>query len=192
MRMFIAHRNRRAAGPSQGAACAPTGGSEAAIAASVGDQPCRAAGPSQGAGRAPSGGSEAAIAASVGVHNLRTFAAGMLLAAAFLVAGAACARATPDALPEVDARALPKEAREVLVQIRAGGPFRYDRDGIVFGNREHLLPAQSRGHYHEYTVPTPGASNRGARRIICGGPKTSPEVCYYTADHYASFARIRE
>ena len=94
--------------------------------------------------------------------------------------------------PEIGVRDLPKEGREVLAQIRKGGPFAYERDGVVFGNREGLLPRQSRGYYHEYTVPTPGARNRGARRIVCGGPPKSPDVCYYTADHYNSFARIRE
>jgi ribonuclease T1 len=96
------------------------------------------------------------------------------------------------ALPEIAVRDLPKEGREVLAQIRKGGPFAYERDGVVFGNRERLLPSHPRGYYHEYTVPTPGARNRGARRIVCGGPKTAPHACYYTADHYNSFARIRE
>ena len=118
-------------------------------------------------------------------------AAGLALAAAFFIPGAALAR-TSDALPDVDARALPREARAVLVTIRSGGPYRYERDGVVFGNRERILPAMARGYYHEYTVPTPGAHNRGARRIVCGGPKTSPTVCYYTGDHYATFSRIRE
>ena len=76
--------------------------------------------------------------------------------------------------------------------IRTAARFAYERDGVVFGNREGLLPEQARGYYHEYTVPTPGASNRGARRIVCGGPRSRPETCYYTADHYQSFARIRE
>jgi ribonuclease T1 len=93
---------------------------------------------------------------------------------------------------EIGVGALPKEAREVLVLIRAGGPFQYERDGIAFGNREGNLPGHPRGYYHEYTVPTPGATNRGARRIVCGGPKRTPAVCYYTSDHYRSFARIRE
>jgi ribonuclease T1 len=92
---------------------------------------------------------------------------------------------------EVELRQLPREARETLALIRAGGPFPYDKDGTVFGNRERLLPGKPRGFYREYTVETPKAKNRGARRIVCGGePPVRPEVCYYTADHYASFARI--
>ena len=67
--------------------------------------------------------------------------------------------------------ALPAEAQSVQVAIRRGGPFAYPKDGIVFANRERLLPAQPRGFYREYTVPTPGARDRGARRIVCGGPR---------------------
>ena len=74
--------------------------------------------------------------------------------------------------------------------ILAGGPFPSGKDGIVFGNRERLLPRSKRGYYREYTVRTPGARNRGARRIVCGGPPRIPEACYYTSDHYASFRRI--
>lgn len=88
--------------------------------------------------------------------------------------------------------ALPVEAREVLDRIHAGGPFRYSRDGVVFGNRERLLPAQQHGYYHEYTVRTPGARDRGARRIVCGGEARSPAACWYTDDHYSSFRTIRE
>ncbi len=86
---------------------------------------------------------------------------------------------------------LPPEARTTHALILKGGPFPYRKDGTVFFNRERLLPIKPRGHYREYTVRTPGASNRGARRIVCGGePPTQPEACYYTADHYASFRRI--
>ena len=86
---------------------------------------------------------------------------------------------------------LPAEAQTTHQLILAGGPFPYPKDGSVFGNRERLLPMHPRGHYREYTVKTPGARNRGARRIVCGGPApTRPEACYYTADHYASFKRI--
>ena len=86
---------------------------------------------------------------------------------------------------------LPEQARVVYRAIFAGGPFGYQKDGSVFGNREKILPGERRGYYHEYTVATPGARNRGARRIICGGlVPTSPTACFYTDDHYASFNRI--
>jgi len=123
---------------------------------------------------------------------MRHAAAGFLLAAALLCAPAALARATPDAMPDIAVADLPKEGRDVLALIRDGGPFRYDRDGVVFGNYEHLLPSERKGYYHEYTVHTPGTKSRGARRIICGGPKQAPDACYYTSDHYRTFKRIRE
>lgn len=86
---------------------------------------------------------------------------------------------------------LPPEAQQTERLIRAGGPFPYTKDGTTFGNRERLLPRRDRGYYREYTVPSPGSRNRGARRIVCGGdPPVKPEVCYYTEDHYASFRRI--
>jgi ribonuclease T1 len=78
----------------------------------------------------------------------------------------------------------------VYQAIFRGGPFRYEQDGRVFGNYERRLPDAARGYYREYTVKTPGKSNRGARRIICGGPPTRPAACWYTVDHYASFQRI--
>ncbi len=87
---------------------------------------------------------------------------------------------------------LPREGQQVYALIGSGGPFKYSKDGVTFGNREGILPRQPRNYYREYTVPTPGAGNRGTRRIICGGqPTTSRADCYYTADHYASFRRIR-
>jgi len=73
--------------------------------------------------------------------------------------------------------------------IDAGGPFPHRRDGVVFQNRERRLPAQARGYYHEYTVPTPGARDRGARRIVTGG--NPPAAFYYTDDHYSTFRRIQ-
>ena len=87
-------------------------------------------------------------------------------------------------------RELPTQGRRTYQVILEGGPFRHEKDGSVFGNRERLLPRERRGHYREYTVDTPGARNRGARRIVCGGPARTPEACWYTADHYASFKRI--
>lgn len=87
---------------------------------------------------------------------------------------------------------LPRQGQETYELIRRGGPFPYDKDGTVFGNRERLLPAEKRGYYREYTVTTPGSRDRGARRIVCGGPARTPHACFYTADHYASFRRIVE
>lgn len=85
---------------------------------------------------------------------------------------------------------LPRQAVTTLRQIQDGGPFPFEKDGIVFGNRERLLPPHPRGFYHEYTVPTPRARDRGARRIVCGGPREQIGNCYYSDDHYASFKRI--
>lgn len=109
----------------------------------------------------------------------------------FAAAPAALARNINRPPTDVALQELPAEAREVYARIRAGGPFLYDRDGVVFGNRERVLPAAPRGHYHEYTVRTPGSRTRGARRIVCGGRQTAPDVCFYTDDHYQSFRRIR-
>lgn len=89
---------------------------------------------------------------------------------------------------EVGLHALPPEAGETLALIKAGGPFPYARDGAVFRNREGLLPARPGGYYREYTVRTPGARDRGARRIVAG----RGGEYYYTHDHYRSFTRIRE
>ena len=86
---------------------------------------------------------------------------------------------------------LPKEARATLALIAKGGPFPYSKDGVTFSNRERVLAKQPRGYYREYTVKTPGAKNRGARRIVCGTPKSSAFECYYTDDHYATFRKIK-
>jgi ribonuclease T1 len=98
------------------------------------------------------------------------------------------------ALGTIAVRDLPVEGRQVLAAIEAGGPFVSRRDGIVFGNRERVLPRHPRGYYAEYTVPTPGDRTRGARRIIAGQGstgdfRTSGEY-YYTNDHYQTFRRI--
>jgi ribonuclease T1 len=86
------------------------------------------------------------------------------------------------------AQDLPKEAHDTLLLIRKAGPYPYTKDGSVFVNREHSLPAHVRGYYREFTVKTPGRKNRGARRIIAG----TPGEYYYTDDHYRSFKRIKE
>lgn len=83
---------------------------------------------------------------------------------------------------------LPPEARQTLALIKAGGPFPYARDGATFRNREGRLPERRPGYYREYTVRTPGARDRGARRIVAGGDGEF----YYTQDHYRTFRRIRE
>ncbi|MFG3053396.1 ribonuclease [Kitasatospora sp. NPDC048239] len=83
--------------------------------------------------------------------------------------------------------ALPSQADHTLDLIAAGGPFPYSQDGIVFQNRERVLPAKSSGYYHEYTVVTPGSPTRGARRIVTG---QAYHEDYYTADHYATFRRV--
>jgi ribonuclease T1 len=113
-----------------------------------------------------------------------------------LGAGGAQARESADfssTSAQVTLASLPPEAQTTHQRVLNGGPFPYAKDGIVFGNRERLLPAKARGYYREYTVKTPGATGRGARRIVCGGtPPSQPEACYYTADHYSSFRRIQQ
>jgi len=133
-------------------------------------------------------------------HVLRRAVAWAMLTM-LLAAGIATARSIAESLsevaasalptPEVVAAALPPEARHTLELIASGGPYPYQRDGVVFGNREQRLPLHARGYYHEYTVTTPGVRTRGARRIICGGTLRSLAECYYTDDHYQSFRRIK-
>ncbi|MDH6500893.1 MULTISPECIES: ribonuclease domain-containing protein [unclassified Streptomyces] len=93
---------------------------------------------------------------------------------------------TGDGPATVQESRLPAEARQTLELIDRGGPFPYAKDGSVFGNFERLLPAHRRGYYHEYTVPTPGSHDRGARRIVTG---QGGEI-YYTDDHYDSFRAV--
>jgi ribonuclease T1 len=113
--------------------------------------------------------------------------AALLAVTLFAFAGTAAGQALV-AVPEIAIGEMPAQARETIALIRKGGPYPYERDGVVFGNFEKRLPLQARGYYREYTVRTPGAKNRGARRIVAG---KSGEL-YYTEDHYKSFKRIRE
>jgi ribonuclease T1 len=106
-----------------------------------------------------------------------------LAAAALAFCTSALALSNAVALKE-----LPAEARQTLLLIRAGGPFPFAQDGKTFQNREQLLPRHERGYYREYTVKTPGAKDRGARRIVAG----RGGEYYYTSDHYRSFRRIIE
>jgi ribonuclease T1 len=116
---------------------------------------------------------------------------GFLLAAmlGFAGIGAKTAFDSPE-LGGIAFSALPTQGQDTHRLIYQGGPFPFDKDGVVFGNRERFLPQHKRGYYREYTVRTPGSRDRGARRIICGGQATQPDDCYYTADHYASFRKI--
>jgi ribonuclease T1 len=98
------------------------------------------------------------------------------------------------ALVTVTKAQLPGEAAETLRLIKAGGPFPFGEDGVLFRNSAGLLPEHPRGYYHTYTVRTPGAAatDRGQRRIVCGGPRKKTNDCYYTEDYYASFKRVAE
>jgi ribonuclease T1 len=87
---------------------------------------------------------------------------------------------------------LPAEAGETLRLIKAGGPFPFGEDGVLFRNSAVMLPQHPRGYYHAYTVRTPGSADRGQRRIVCGGPRRQTGDCYYTDNYYASFKRIAE
>jgi len=125
------------------------------------------------------------------LNRFKLVLTGLMLTAA-LSAGWVQSKAPPPVIDQGTIRLaeLPESGAEIYARIYQGGPFANEKDGSVFGNRERLLPAQKRGFYLEYTVPTPGLNHRGVKRIVCGGPARRPEVCYYTADHYASFRRI--
>jgi ribonuclease T1 len=98
--------------------------------------------------------------------------------------------ALSEAISPITVAEMPAQGAKTYALIHQGGPFAHEKDGVVFGNRERLLPPNKRGFYREYTVPTPGSKNRGAKRIVCAGQPKTPEICYYTADHYASFRKI--
>ena len=118
-----------------------------------------------------------------------------LLAAVLAVSAPVHARSQPEVAgvsATVRVAELPRQGQATYELIRQGGPFPHEKDGTVFGNRERQLPPEKRGFYREYTVPTPGSRNRGARRIVCGGAARTPVACWYTADHYASFRKIVE
>ena len=119
---------------------------------------------------------------------------GLLLGVLLVFLGGPLAAREPVRVPlqYVSVDDLPVQARRTLELIRRGGPFPYRKDGSVFGNRERLLPRKPRGYYTEYTVPTPCARDRGARRIVAGGEPGRHDEFYYTDDHYASFRKIRD
>ena len=111
-----------------------------------------------------------------------------MLGSPLLAQGAQPLQGGQENLSVIRVAELPVQARETLLAIKQGGPFAYPRDGVVFNNFEQVLPKRQRGYYHEYTVETPGESNRGVRRIISG----AAHEYYYTTDHYQTFKRILE
>ncbi|MFF1356298.1 ribonuclease domain-containing protein [Streptomyces sp. NPDC058297] len=122
------------------------------------------------------------------IASVTALAAALLIGGPVL-AGSATAAPAPvtysvTSVGDICYSALPSQAHDTLDLIEQGGPYPYDQDGIVFQNREGVLPSQSTGYYHEYTVITPGSPTRGARRIVTG--EESKED-YYTGDHYATF-----
>lgn len=128
------------------------------------------------------------------VQTSKSLLASVLLIASLASSGVVHAR-KPLAAPDqavVAVSELPVEGRRTYQLIHEGGPFPFEKDGVVFGNRERLLPPMQRGYYREYTVKTPGARTRGVRRIVCGGQPRQPDACFYTSDHYSSFRRIVE
>lgn len=95
--------------------------------------------------------------------------------------------AAESGLPVRQMSSLPPEAATTWRLIGTNGPFPYpEKDGTVFENREENLPERNTGYYHEYTVPTPGTPDRGARRLVTG---ESSEL-YYTQNHYDSFVVV--
>jgi guanyl-specific ribonuclease Sa len=91
---------------------------------------------------------------------------------------------TPAGLGAEETQAI----KDQYALIEKGGPFNYPKkDGSEFKNKEGRLPAKPAGYYKEYTVDTPGASNRGARRIITGDGGEA----YYTNDHYGTFDQMK-
>ena len=108
-------------------------------------------------------------------RSIKLVLSGLVVASAVLMTGVQ-AKAPPstDLQQTISLAELPEQGSRIYARIHQGGPFVAEKDGV----------------YREYTVPTPGVSHRGVKRIVCGGERTSPEVCYYTADHYESFRRI--
>lgn len=101
-------------------------------------------------------------------------------------AAALCNTEQVSNLPAIAYADLPPQAQATIALIEAGGPFPYAKDGSTFQNREGILPDEAHGYYREYTVTTPGESDRGARRLVGG----EVNELYYTDDHYASFSEV--
>ena len=133
------------------------------------------------------------VQASKNIASKRIYAVVMLVGSVLCTTlGIAKAPNPAGGLEIIQLAQLPSQGRVTYQLIQQGGPFPFDKDGTVFGNRERILPSQQRGYYREYTVKTAGVGNRGAKRIVCGGPVRAPDACFYTSDHYASFRHIVE
>ena len=129
--------------------------------------------------------------AEVGFNHWAKISFLLLLTSVTISVAQAKGFAREETLTTVSVSELPKQGQQVYALIVQGGPFAYDKDGVVFGNREQQLPKHKRGYYREYTVKTSGVRNRGAKRIVCGGLQVqTPDACYYTEDHYSSFRKI--
>ena len=159
-----------------------TAETEAKAAAAAAGRPAAGATPA----RCPAAGRSATPAVSV---TARARATKQPTATVTRTARPDRATSTPDdGLPTIARASLPREARETIRLIEQGGPFPFDKDGATFQNREGLLPKRASGYYREYTVITPGSSDRGARRIVAG----KGGELYYTDDHYDSFKRVTQ
>lgn len=127
-----------------------------------------------------------------GAFSYKFVLTSLFLVATSVFSGVADAKGpqVADGTPSISMAEMPAQGVQTYQLISQGGPFPYEKDGVIFGNRERLLPAMGRGYYREYTVSTPGAAHRATRRIVCGGAPRTPDACYYTSDHYQSFRRI--
>lgn len=126
-----------------------------------------------------------------GSASLKLVIAGLaLVSASVLQTAHAKGPLTSSSTAPIAVAEMPVQGARTYALIARGGPFPYEKDGAVFGNRERLLPLRHRGFYREYTVATPGLQHRGTRRIVCGGKAPAIDNCFYTADHYASFRKI--
>ena len=74
-----------------------------------------------------------------------------------------------------------------IERIQKGIKFPHRNDGIVFKNREGLLPKKHGSYYREYVYLTPGVEGAGPRRIIVG---ENGEL-FYSSDHYQTFFQIK-
>jgi ribonuclease T1 len=110
----------------------------------------------------------------------------VLLGGGYLVNSARSDSDAPPQIRSVSLSSLPQQVEQTIERIQTHSPLPYPKDGAIFENREHLLPAEKRGYYHEYTVPTPHESDRGTRRLVTGREREF----YYSKDHYGSFVRI--